>query len=195
MLINTLDNDDTTLKDAINRDMDVSVRMEVNVEEEYGYPYNIQVLVSKNLGKQELVVGLEDLKAPRILHKDFPNTMQDPRRWGRDAREERYNSIRGDRWGEQMELKEVRVRGVLLEERRGTSRWKRRSPTLTLSPKRSRWSWTGTLIYIYFSTSIYKYKLCRPLPVTQGGDCTVLQDQLVIISYPVAIFIKPCIQF
>ena len=55
--------------------MDVSVRMEVNVEEEYGYPYNIQVLVSKNLGKQELVVGLEDLKAPRILHKDFPNTM------------------------------------------------------------------------------------------------------------------------
>ena len=34
--------------------------------------HKINVIVSKNLGKKELVEGLEDLKAMHILHKDFP---------------------------------------------------------------------------------------------------------------------------
>ena len=59
--------------------MDVSGRGEVTLQEEYGYPHNIQVL---NLGKDKLVVGLEDLKALGIFHQDFPKTMPNRRRWG-----------------------------------------------------------------------------------------------------------------
>ena len=33
------------------------------------------MLVSKDLGKEELVVGLEDLKDLGILHNEFPRTM------------------------------------------------------------------------------------------------------------------------
>ena len=111
-----LDKGNATLKDSSNKHMDVSGRGEVTVQEEYGYPYNIQVLVSKDLGKEEMVVGLEDLKALGILYKDFPKTMPDRRRWGMEAREKRYNSIRGDQRGKQMEFKEEleRARGVLL---------------------------------------------------------------------------------
>ena len=66
---------DATLRDAMNKFMNVNVRGEVIVEEEYGHPYTIEVLVSKDLGHEEMVVGLEDLKAMKILHKDFPETM------------------------------------------------------------------------------------------------------------------------
>ena len=66
---------DATLRDAMNKFMNVNVRGEVIVEEEYGHPYTIEVLVSKDLGHEEMVVGLEDLKAMKILHKDFPETL------------------------------------------------------------------------------------------------------------------------
>ena len=54
------------------------------------------MLVSKTLGKEELVVGLEDLKALSILHRDFPKTIPERKR---RVTEGRYNSIRGDQWG------------------------------------------------------------------------------------------------
>ena len=63
------DKGDTTLKDAINKYMDVSGRGEIMVEEEYGIPHRIKVLVSKDLELDELVVGLEDLKDLGILHQ------------------------------------------------------------------------------------------------------------------------------
>ena len=56
---------DTTLKDASTR-----------VQEEHGIPHKVKVLVSKDLGKNELVVGLEDLKDIGILHREFPEKMQ-----------------------------------------------------------------------------------------------------------------------
>ena len=55
--------------------MDVSGKGEIMVQEDDGLPLKIQVLVSKGLGKEELVVGLEDLKELNILHKDFPRTL------------------------------------------------------------------------------------------------------------------------
>ena len=77
------------------------------------------MLVSKDLGPDELVVGLEDLKNINILHKEFPKTLPEWRREDAKQVNAQYNSIRGDQWNEQMEVKEVkeqreRARGVLL---------------------------------------------------------------------------------
>ena len=69
------DKGEATLRDASNTFMDVSGSGEVIVEEQYGYPYTIEVLVSKDLGHEEMVEGLEDLEALKILHKDFPETL------------------------------------------------------------------------------------------------------------------------
>ena len=66
---------DATLKDASNKQMDVSGRGEIMVQEEYGIPHKIKVLISRDLGKDELVVGLEDLKDLGILHHEFPRTL------------------------------------------------------------------------------------------------------------------------
>ena len=66
---------DATLKDANHKHMDVSGKGEVIVQEEYGMPHKIKVLVSRDLGADELVVGLEDLKDINILHKYFPRTL------------------------------------------------------------------------------------------------------------------------
>ena len=57
---------DETLKDASNKHMDVYGRGEI--QEEYGTPHKIKVLISRDLGQYELVVGLEDLKDLGILH-------------------------------------------------------------------------------------------------------------------------------
>ena len=38
------------------------------------------MLVSKDLGQDQLVVGLEDLKDINILHKEFPKTLPEWRR-------------------------------------------------------------------------------------------------------------------
>ena len=45
-----------------NKHMDVSGRGEIMVQKEYGLPDKIKVLISKDLGQEKLVVGLEDLK-------------------------------------------------------------------------------------------------------------------------------------
>ena len=61
---------DATLKDASHKLMDVSGRGEIMVQEE-----KIKVLVSKDLDKIELVVGVEDLKDIGIVHREFPKTL------------------------------------------------------------------------------------------------------------------------
>ena len=76
------------------------------VEEEYEIQDRIKVLVSKDLGMEELVVGLEDLKDLGILHQKFPRTMRDRRKRGAQINKVQYNSIRGDQWSDQMEMKE-----------------------------------------------------------------------------------------
>ena len=105
-----------------------------------------KVLVSKDLGPDELVVGLEDLKDINILHKEFPKTLPE---WKReDARQvnAQYNSIRGDQWNEQMEVKEKRkrARGVLLHLKEQYEAVDKKIQTLSHSLKRSRWSWIST---------------------------------------------------
>ena len=64
-----------SLQDASGNDMDVSGRDSLMVKEEDGISHKIKVIVSKDLGEEEVAVGLEDLKALSILHKEFPRTM------------------------------------------------------------------------------------------------------------------------
>ena len=71
---------DATLTNASNVPMDVSGRGEVKIQEELGLPHVINVLVSKDLGKEDLVVGREDLKDIGVLHKKFPKTLPERRR-------------------------------------------------------------------------------------------------------------------
>ena len=71
---------DATLKDASHKHMDVSGRGEIMVQDKHGIPHKTKVLVSKDLGKNELVVGLEDLKDIGILHREFPKTLPERRR-------------------------------------------------------------------------------------------------------------------
>ena len=66
---------DATQKDKINKHMDVSGRGETMVQAMLGLPHKIRVLISKGLGQDELVVGLEDLKDLGILHREFPKTL------------------------------------------------------------------------------------------------------------------------
>ena len=66
---------DATLKDASDKSMDVSGRGEVIMQEELGFPNKIRVLNLKDLGKDELVIGLEDLKDLGILHQEFSKTL------------------------------------------------------------------------------------------------------------------------
>ena len=73
------------------------------MQEELGFPHKIKVLISKDLGKQDIVIGLEDLKNLGILHQDFPKTLPEKRR---EQVNMQYNSIRGDQWSEQMQKKE-----------------------------------------------------------------------------------------
>ena len=110
---------DATLKDGSHNHMDVSGQGEVIVQEDDGLSLKIKVLVSKDLGEDELVVGLEDLKDLNILHKDFPRTLPEFRRGAKVSKPSQYNTMRGDQWYEQEQQKEVReerqrARGVLL---------------------------------------------------------------------------------
>ena len=112
----------TTLKDASIKHMDVGGRGEIMMQEELGLPHKIKVLISKDLDKDELVAGFEDLKDIGILHHEFPKTLPEKRRHNAKQVNVKYNSIRGDQWSEQMEVREkreerARARGVLLEER------------------------------------------------------------------------------
>ena len=66
---------DATLKNASQKHMDVSGKGEIMVQEEHGLPHKIKVLVSIDLGQDELVVGLENLMNINILRKGFPKTL------------------------------------------------------------------------------------------------------------------------
>ena len=70
---------DATLKDSSHKHMDVSGKGKIIVQEEHGFN-KIKVLVLKDLGQDELVVCLEDLKDIVILHKEFPKTLPERRR-------------------------------------------------------------------------------------------------------------------
>ena len=70
------------------------------MKEEHGLPYKIKVLVSKDLGQDELVVGLGDLKDINILHKEFPSKLPEWRRDDARIVNVQYNSIRGDQLNE-----------------------------------------------------------------------------------------------
>ena len=78
------------------------------IEEEFGMPHKISVLISRDLGHDELVVGLEDFKVLGILHHEFPRTRPEKRREDAKKVNVQYKSIRGDQWSEQMEVKEQR---------------------------------------------------------------------------------------
>ena len=52
--------------------MDVSGRGDIMLQEEHRIQHKIKVLVSKDLGQDEFVVGLEYLKKKGILHREFP---------------------------------------------------------------------------------------------------------------------------
>ena len=79
-------------------------------------PHKIKVLVSRDLGPDKLVVGLEDLKDIIIHHKEFPKTLLDCRREDAKQVNAQNNSILAVQWNEQMEEKgqRERSRGVLL---------------------------------------------------------------------------------
>ena len=72
--------------------------------------------MSKDLGQDNLLVGLEDLKDINILHNEFQKTLPEWRRKEERNVNVQYNSLRGDMWNEEMEVKEKRerARGVLL---------------------------------------------------------------------------------
>ena len=112
----------TTLKDASIKHMDVGGRGEIMMQEELGLPHIRKILISKDLDKDELVAGFEDLKDVGLLHHEFPKTLPEKRRHNAKQVNVKYNSIRGDQWSEQMEVREkrekrARARGILLEER------------------------------------------------------------------------------
>ena len=50
------------------------------VQEEYGISHKIKVLISRDLGQDKLVVGLEDLKDLGILNPKFPRKLPDKRK-------------------------------------------------------------------------------------------------------------------
>ena len=101
-----LEKGEATLTNASNTRLDVSGRGEFTVQEELGFPYKISVLISKDLGREELVIGQEDLKDLGILHQDFPKTLPDMGRGNANYINSQCNSIRGDQWAEQMENKQ-----------------------------------------------------------------------------------------
>ena len=82
----TFEKGDATLKDASIKHMDVSGRGEIMMQEELGLPPKIQVLISKDLDKDELVAGFEGLKDVGILHHEFPKTLPEKGRKSKGKR-------------------------------------------------------------------------------------------------------------
>ena len=88
------------------------------------------------------MVGWEDLKDLGILHHEFPKTLPEKRR--KDARQVnvQYNSIRGNQWEEQMEVKEKM-------EERATARAGQWSEQMEVKEKREeRAKARGVLLYL-----------------------------------------------
>ena len=71
---------DTELQDASGSRMDVSAVATMAVREMTGIPSCFQVLVSKDIGKDDVVIGIDELKTLHILHQDFPRTLPEFRR-------------------------------------------------------------------------------------------------------------------
>ena len=108
LIMTIYDKGDATLKDTSKTHLDVSGRGEVMVQEEYGLPHKIKVLVSEDLGLEELVVVLKDLTVPRILHQEIPRKMLYKIRKEVEINNVQNNIIRGDQGSDQMEMKEQR---------------------------------------------------------------------------------------
>ena len=70
----------TKLEDASGSRMDVSAVASVAVRELAGISGYFQVLVSKDIGREELLVGINELKTLHILHADFSMTLPKFRR-------------------------------------------------------------------------------------------------------------------
>ena len=70
----------TKLTDASGANMDVTAVATVAVREMEGIPSCFQVLVSTSVGKDEMVVGIDNLKTLHILHQNFPKTIPEYRR-------------------------------------------------------------------------------------------------------------------
>ena len=70
----------TKLEDASGSRMDVTAVASVAVRELSGIPSYFQVLVSRDLGEDDMVVGIDELKTLHILHADFPRTLPEYRR-------------------------------------------------------------------------------------------------------------------
>ena len=56
--------------------MDISGKAVLKVRQQQGIRTEIRIIISKSLGKEEMVVGLADLKSLNLLHKDFPRPCQ-----------------------------------------------------------------------------------------------------------------------
>ena len=55
--------------------MDVSAVASVAVREMTVIPSCFQVLISRDIGKNDMVIGIDELKTLHILHQDFPKTL------------------------------------------------------------------------------------------------------------------------
>ena len=86
------ENGDATLKDARNNHMDVSGRGEIMVNDKYGIPHKIKVLISRDLLQDKLVVELEDFKDLGTLHLEYLRTLPEKRREGTERREKKCST-------------------------------------------------------------------------------------------------------
>ena len=88
--------------DVSHKNMDVSGRGDIMLQEEHRIQHKIKVLVSTDFSQDELIVGLEDLKVFGILHREFQKTLPERKREHAKQFNVQYNSIRGDQWNAQM---------------------------------------------------------------------------------------------
>ena len=87
---------DATLNDTSNKHMDVSGRGETMIQEEFRIPHKIRMLISRDLGQDKLVVGLEDLKELGILHHEFHRTLPEIRREDAVQQHKRRPTVRAN---------------------------------------------------------------------------------------------------
>ena len=99
----------TKLEDASWSRMDVTAVASVAVRELAGIPIYFQVLVSKDIGRDELVVGIDELKTLHILHADFPRTLPKFRR----SYKGNQNCLHMEK-DEEKECEQERASGILL---------------------------------------------------------------------------------
>ena len=91
--------------------MDVTAVATVAVRETEGISSCFQVLVSKDIGNDELVGGIDELKTLHILHKDFPKIIPEYRRTYMGNHVCLHMPVEKD---EEKECEKERASGVLL---------------------------------------------------------------------------------